>query len=128
MVLAFSFLKSIQKHSPPSFLQTSTTTLHQGLLDGLIAPASNISSMCCLTSSSKGGGMHLKCSVLVQPSWFLSSKNTSWYSWMRSHACCTNSSGHSFKASKFSSFSTLACLSALVNDYLVIPCSSSSAS
>ena len=78
-------------HSPPSFLWTNTTTLHQGLLDGLIALASNISLMCCLTLSSKGGGMHLKCSlkgslssisilcftVLVQPSLFLPSKNTS---------------------------------------------------
>ena len=142
MVLAFSFLRSIQKQSPPSFLQTSTTMLYQELLDGLMAPASNISLMCCLTSSSKGGGMHRKCSlksllsstsilcliVLVQPSSFLSNENTSWYSWMSSHACCTNSSGHSSRASKFNSFSTLTCLSALVNGFLVMPCSSSNAS
>ena len=67
-------------------------------------------------------------SVLVQPSLFLSSENTLWYSWMRSHMHCDISCGHSFRASKFSSFSTLACLSNLVNDFLVIPCSSSNAS
>ena len=127
----------MQKCSPPSFLQTSTTMLHQGLLDGLMAPASNISSMCCLTSSSKGGGICQKCSlkgllsstsilcftVLVHPSSFLSNENTSWYSWMSSHTCCTNSSGHSSRVSKFNSFSTLTCLSALVNGFLVMPCS-----
>ena len=137
MVLAFSFLKSMQKRSPPSFLWTSTTALHQGLLDGLMAPASNISSMCYLTSSSKGGGIHQKCSlkgslsstsilcltVLVHHSSFLSNENTSWYSWMSSHAHCTNSSGHSSRVSKFNSFSTLTCLSALVNGFLVMPCS-----
>ena len=142
MVLAFSFLKSIQKCSPPSFLWTSTTASHQGLLDGLMAPASNISLMCCLTSSSKGGGMCQKCSlkgsllsisilcftISLQHSLFLSNENTSWYFWMSSHACCTNSFGHSSRASKFNFFSTLTCLSALVNDFIEMPCSSSNAS
>ena len=127
----------MEKCSPLSFLQTSTTTLHQGPLDGLMAPASNISLMCCLTSSSKGGGIHQKCSlkgslsstsilcftVLVHPSSFLSNENTSWYSWISSQACCTNSSGHSSRVSKFNSFSTLTCLSALIYGFLVMPCS-----
>ena len=127
----------MQKGSPPSFLWTSTTTLHQGLLDGLMAPASSISLVCCLTSSSKGGEICQKCSlkgllsstsilyltVLVNPSSFLSNENTSWYSWMSSHACCANSSGHSSRVSKLNSFSTLTCLSALVNGFLVMPCS-----
>ena len=126
----------------PSFLHTNTTTYTKDcwMVLWLHLPTSHWSVVS--PHPAKGAGMHLKCSlkgslssisilcftVLVQPSLFLSSENTSWYPWMRYHAHCANSSSHSFKASKFSSFSTLACLSALVNGFLVMPCSSSNAS
>ena len=42
-VLLFSFLRSMQNLSPPSFILTSTTALAQGLKLFLIAPTSTIS-------------------------------------------------------------------------------------
>ena len=42
-VLLFSFLRSMQNLSPPSFFLTSTTALAQGLKLFLIAPTSTIS-------------------------------------------------------------------------------------
>ena len=59
IVLAFNFHRSKQNHNFPSFLQTSMTALAHGLFEGLIAPTSNISWMCALTSSYIPGGMHL---------------------------------------------------------------------
>ena len=45
------------------FFLTSTTVLHQALWLGLMAPDSNISFRWFLTSSTIGGGIHLKCSL-----------------------------------------------------------------
>ena len=62
-VLAFSFLRSMQNLSSPFFFFTSTTALHQGLSDGLIAPRSNISWRCFLTASYCLGGILLYISL-----------------------------------------------------------------
>ena len=51
MVQLLSFLKSTQNHRLPSFLQTNTTGLDQELVDHCMAPISNISCKCFLTSS-----------------------------------------------------------------------------
>ena len=51
IVQLLSFLKWIQNHRLPSFLWTNTTGLAQGLVDCCIAPISNISCKCFLTSS-----------------------------------------------------------------------------
>ena len=53
----------MQKQRPPSFFQMRTTALHHGLLLGQIAPACSMSFTCVLTSSNKGGGMHLNHSI-----------------------------------------------------------------
>ena len=45
-VWAFRCLKSIQNLKVPSFFRTSTMSLHQGDLEGHMAPQSNISWMC----------------------------------------------------------------------------------
>ena len=58
-VREFNLLKSIQNLKEPSFFQTSTTALHQGLLLSQIAPASSINLRCSLTSSTCGGGILL---------------------------------------------------------------------
>ena len=63
LVRAFNCLKSMQKRSEPSFFLTRTTTLHHGLLLGRMAPASNISFRCSLTSSTCGGGILWKRSL-----------------------------------------------------------------
>ena len=60
---AFKCQKLIQKCKPPSFFLTSTMALHQALWLGLMAPDSNISFRWFLTSSTIGGGIHLKCSL-----------------------------------------------------------------
>ena len=62
-ICAFRRRKSIQKHKLPSFFLTSMTALHQVLWLGLMAPDSNISFRWFLTSSTIGGGIHLKCSL-----------------------------------------------------------------
>ena len=59
IVLLLSFLKSIQKRKLPSFFLTRTTFEENGLFDGRIAPASNISFKCCLKSSYIVGGIRL---------------------------------------------------------------------
>ena len=59
----FRCQKSMQKCKPPSFFLTSTTALHQALWLGLMAPDSSISFRWFLTSSTIGGGIHLKCSL-----------------------------------------------------------------
>ena len=51
MVQLLSFLKSIHNCRLPPFLWTNTTGLAQGLLDCCVAPMSNISCKCFLTSS-----------------------------------------------------------------------------
>ena len=89
-VLSFSHRKSIQNLRVPSFFHTNTTALHQGEVDGQIAPPSNISCKCWCTSSIKGGAilrnLSLKgslfvnlmtCSVVsVQPISFFSNEKT----------------------------------------------------
>ena len=53
----------MQNQMDPSFFCTSTTALHQGDWLDQLAPASSTSLSDAQTSSSKGGGMHLKCSL-----------------------------------------------------------------
>ena len=88
LVLEFNFLKSIQNWRVPSFFHTRTMALHQGDLDGRIAPPSSMSCRFSQTSSSRGGAIcqnrslkgsssinSMMCSpVSVQPISFLSSK------------------------------------------------------
>ena len=59
----FRCWKLMQKCKLPSFFLTSTMALHHALWLGLIAPVSNISLRWFLTSSTIGGGIHLKCSL-----------------------------------------------------------------
>ena len=82
----------MQKQRDPSFLHTSTTVLHHGDWLGQIAPTSSMSLKDVLTSSSKGGGIHLNrslkgslsvmriaCSIaLMQPSSLSSKVKMSW--------------------------------------------------
>ena len=56
-------LKSIQNLKVPSFFRTNTTALHEGEVDGQIAPPSNISCRCWHTSSIKGGAIRLNLSL-----------------------------------------------------------------
>ena len=102
-VREFSLLKSIQNLKEPSFFWTSTTALHQGLLLGRIAPASNINLRCSLTSSTCRGEILLNRSLKGAASGYLSSimcsaafvhlisffsrENKSWYSARRLLAC-----------------------------------------
>ena len=88
LVLEFNFRKSIQNWRVPSFFRTRTMALHQGDLDGRIAPPSSMSCRFSRTSSSRGGAIHQNCSlkgsssinsmmcsaVSVQPISFLSSE------------------------------------------------------
>ena len=48
----------MQNHNFPSFFCTSTTALAHGLLEGQMAPTSNISWICVFTSLYIPGGMH----------------------------------------------------------------------
>ena len=59
IILVFKCPKSIQNLRLPSFLHTKTTALAQELSDHLIAPISNISLRCFLTSSYICGGILL---------------------------------------------------------------------
>ena len=88
LVLEFNFRKSIQNRRVPSFFRTRTMALHQGDLDGQIAPPSSMSCRFSRTSSSRGGAIcqnrslkglssinSMMCSaVSVQPISFLSSE------------------------------------------------------
>ena len=62
-VQALRHLKSMQNHRDPSFFHTNTTALHQRDWLGQIVPVSSISLSDAQTSSNKGRGMHLKCSL-----------------------------------------------------------------
>ena len=62
-VWVFRWQKSMQKHGLPSFFWTSTTALHHTLWLGWIVPESNISHRCVQTSSTKGRGICLHCSL-----------------------------------------------------------------
>ena len=56
-ILAFNRRKSMQNRRVSSFFHTNTMVLHQGDCDGLIAPPSSISCMCCHTSSTSCGAI-----------------------------------------------------------------------
>ena len=89
---AFNLQKSTQKWRDPSFLHTSTTTLHHGDWLGQMAPTSSMSLRDVLPSSNKGGSiclnhslkgslsvMRISCSIaLVQPSSLSSKAKASW--------------------------------------------------
>ena len=88
LVLEFNFRKSIQNWRVPSFFRMRTMALHQGDLDGQIAPPSSMSCRFSQTSSSRGGAIRrnrslkgsssinsMMCSaVSIQPISLLSSK------------------------------------------------------
>ena len=91
LIHVLKHLKLTQKQRVPSFVLTSTTMLHHGDWLGRISPASSTSWSDVRTSSNKGGGMHLNCSLkgsllsmhiscsmaLVQPNSLLSNANMS---------------------------------------------------
>ena len=58
LVQVLSQQKSTQKHRVPSFLQTSTTALHEGDWLGCITPISSMSLSEAHTSSKSGRGMY----------------------------------------------------------------------
>ena len=53
----------MQNHKPPSFFLTSTMALHHTLWLGWIGLASSISLRWQRTSSTRGGDIHLNCSL-----------------------------------------------------------------
>ena len=130
LVRAFNCLKSMQKQSEPSFFLTKTTTLHHGLLLGRMAPASNISFRCSLTSSTCVGGILRKRSLkggvsgslktilcvtaLVCPISCFSREKRSWYSFRRLRAWAASSSGHISNPTRSNFSIKRACLSASV--------------
>ena len=119
----------MQKHKPPSFFLTSTTSLHQALWLGLMAPDSNISLRWFLTSSTISGGIHLNCSLKgvssvtfmvcsvewVQPSSTRSNENTSWYSARSRQASSANSWAHESKPLRSNSSNSLPHLCLIIN-------------
>ena len=102
---AFRQQKSIQNCKLPSFFHTKTTALHQTLWLSLMAPDSCISYSWLLTSSTKGGGIHLNHSLKgvssvtfivysmewLQPNSVGSKENMSWYSAKSQHAASASS-------------------------------------
>ena len=88
LVLEFNLRKSIQNRRVPSFFLMRMMALHQGDLEGRIAPPSSMSYRFSRTSSSRGGTIHqnrslkglssinsMMCSAMsVQPISFLSSE------------------------------------------------------
>ena len=132
--------KLIQNHNLPSFLCTNTTALHQALWLGLTAPDSNISCRWLLTSSTNGGGIHLKCflkgmSLLVtfmvcsvewvEPNLAGFNENTSWYlarSWC---TASTHSGAQESRLLKFNSSNNLPCLCLTVSLGVGESCNSS---
>ena len=121
---AFRWQKSIQNCKPPSFFCTNTTVLHQALWLGLMAPDSNISHRWLLTSSTKGGGIHLNhslkwvslvtfivCSMeWVQPNSVGSKENTSWYLAKSWHAAFASLGVQESRLLKSNSSNSLPCL------------------
>ena len=106
-VCTFRWQKSMQNHWLPSFFFTNTTMLHHALWLGLIAPDSSISHRWFQTSSTRGGGICLNCSLKgvpsvtfimcsvewVQPSSMGSNKKMSWYSAKSWQMASTSSGG-----------------------------------
>ena len=121
---AFRQQKLIQNHKLPSFFCTNTTALHQALWLGLMAPDFNISHRWLLTSSTKGGGICLNCSLKgvssvtfivcsvqwVQPNSVGSKVKMSWYS-ARSQQVASASLGvQESRPLKSNSLNNLPCL------------------
>ena len=121
---AFRWQKSIQNHKLLSFFHTNTTVLHQALWLGLMAPDSNISCRWLLSSSTNGGGIHLKCSLKgvllvtfivcsmewVQPNSIGSNENTSWYLAKSWHAASASLGVQEPRLLKSNSSNSLPCL------------------
>ena len=134
--------KSIQKHRPPSFFQTSTTTLHHALWLGQITPESNISHRYVQTSSTNGRGIHLNHSLngvlsmtlitclaeWVQPSSLGSKEKTLWYSAKRDVVESTSSGGQDSNPLKSNSLNNFSCLYFTVSFGVWRPCTLSDAS
>ena len=113
----------MQNCRPPSFFLTNTTTLHHALWPDWIVPDSNISLRCFWTSSTKGGGIHLNCSLKgvssitfivcsvewVQSNSAGSNKNTSWYLAKSQWAAFTISGGQESNSLKSSSSNSFPC-------------------
>ena len=105
----------MQKWRDPSFLCTSTTALHHGDWLGWIAPTSSMSLRDVLTSSSKGRGIHLNCSLkgslsvmwiscsitLMQPSSLSPKAKTSWKARTSSLAAAAFCGVHELMPSRF---------------------------
>ena len=106
MVWLLSFLKSRQNQRLPSFLHTGTTELAHGLVDLCMAPISNISWRCFLTSSYWWGSILLYLSLKgvlslsliscwtkeVLSSSFKFRANKCWYSsksFLTEYCCCS---------------------------------------
>ena len=131
--------KSVQKHRPPSFLCTSTTTLHHGIWLGQIAPTSNISFTCTWTSSTKREGILWNLSLKgsssttlishfdksVQPSSPGSRKKMSWYSANRAWAAAWFLSDHLSRPDKTSLWKSSFFLCSTIILVHWIPCISS---
>ena len=136
-------LKSIQKYSDPSFFHTNTMALHQGLVLGCMALVSCISCTCCLTSSTKGGGILWKhssnkvsssglmsCSMAwVHPSSLGLSENTLWYFQSSLWASSALSVGQASKPTRsIFSISFCHCFTVKVMQAVSLPSLSSTAS
>ena len=125
---AFRQWKSIQNCKPPSFFLTNTMVLHKALWLGQMEPDSSISLSWLWTSSTKGGGIHLNCSlkgvssvtfivssvVWVQPNSVGSNEKTSWYSAKSQQVASANSKGHNFNPLKSNFLNSLPCLCLVV--------------
>ena len=121
---AFRQQKSIQNCKLLSFFCTNTTALHQALWLDLMAPDSNISCGWLLTSSTKGGGICLNCSLKglssvtfivcsvewVQPNSIGSKENTSWYLAKSQHVASVSSGVQESRPLKSNSSNSLPCL------------------
>ena len=108
----------------PSFFHTNTTALLQALWPDLMAPDSNISCRWLLTSSTKGGGIHLNhslkgvslvtfivCSVeWPQPNSVGSKKNMSWYLAKSQHVVSTSSGVQESRPLNSNLLNSLSCL------------------
>ena len=120
IVQLLSFLKSIQNHRLPSFLQTNSTGLAQGLVDCCITPMSNISCKCFLTSSYWWGGILQYLSLKsvsssnlmscwtkeVLPNLFKVKANRCWYSLISTLAdcCCCSFQDSTLQIQTFQNF------------------------
>ena len=120
----------MQKCKLPSFFLTSTTALHQALWLDLMAPDSNISFRWFLTSSTIGGGIHLKHSLngvssvtfmvclvkWVHPSSAGSNENTCRDTWQGAGGLyAANLGAHEAKPLKSNSSNSLPCLCLIIN-------------